>query len=215
MEQTETIQELEKMSVPSNHYIIAVDKEQKLGNGYILAPVLKGTEVNDLKPVEGTIVALPMKFTTAFGIASNTPFGGLTAKGLEESVKGLQKGDVVYFSYLACDDENLFDTTEKHYLYRVPVHHLVALKTVDGFEAISGKVIIRPEEEKEFESRVLIAVNNRKKIAHGYVVSCSDGMREKFGAGQKVAYMERLAEWIEIDGRKYDFVYTHEILGIL
>jgi co-chaperonin GroES (HSP10) len=156
-----------------------------------------------------------MKFTTAFGIASNTPFGGLTAKGLEESVKILQKGDVVYFSYLACDDENLFDTTEKHYLYRVPVHHLVAVKRGGFFEAVSGKVIIRPEEEKEFESRVLISVNNRKKIAHGHVISCSDGMREHFRCGQKVAYMERLAEWIEINGVKYDFVYTHEILGTL
>ena len=67
----------------------------------------------------------------------------------------------------------------------------------------------------EFESKVLVSVNNKKKVAQGTVASCSPGMREKFSSGQRVAYMERLAEWIEIEGEKYDFVYTHEILGLI
>jgi len=202
------------MKVPTNHYIIAVPKEQKLGK-YVLAPVLKGSEVNELKPVSGRIVALPDRLTRAFGIASNTPFGGLNAEMLSGSVKGLKVGDEVYVSYLACDEENYFDMTESEYLYRVPVHHLIALKTPQGFEAICGKVLIRPDMSPEFESKVLVSVNNKKKVAQGTVVSSSAGMREKFSSGQRVAYMERLAEWIEIEGEKYDFVYTHEILGFI
>lgn len=202
------------MRVPTNHYIIAVPKEQKLGK-YILAPVLKGSEVNELKPVSGRIVALPDTLTRSFGIASNTPFGGLNAFMLKDSVSSLQIGDEVYVSYLACDEENFFDSTENEYLYRIPVHHLIARKTDTGFEAVCGKVIIRPDMSAEFESKVLISVNNRKKVAQGEVVSCSPGMRESFKVMQRVAYMERLAEWIEIEGEKYDFVYTHEVLGTL
>lgn len=203
-----------QMRVPTNHYIIAVPKEQKLGK-YILAPVLKGSEVNELKPVSGRIEALPDRLTRAFGIASNTPFGGLNAEMLSDSVKGLKVGDEVYVSYLACDEENYFDMTESEYLYRVPIHHLIALKTPEGFEAVCGKVLIRPDMTPEFESKVLVSVNNKKKVAQGTVASCSPGMREKFSSGQRVAYMERLAEWIEIEGEKYDFVYTHEILGLI
>jgi co-chaperonin GroES (HSP10) len=202
------------MKVPTNHYIISVPKEQKLGK-YILAPVLKGSEVNELKPVLGTVVALPEKLTKDFGIASNTPFGGLNAQMLSASVSCVKQGDEVYLSYLACDEENYFDMDEDNYLYRVPVHHLIAIKKEGGFEAICGKVVIRPEMQAEFESKVLISVNNRKKVAQGFVVSCTDGMPQKFASGQRVAYMERLAEWIEIEGEKYDFVYTHEILGLL
>lgn len=200
------------MKVPSNFYIIAVPKQQKLSEN-ILAPVHKGTEENDLKPTNGRIVALPVRFSKGYGIASNTAFGNLNAAMLENSVSKLKEGDEVYVSYLGFDDENFFDSTETEYLYRIPVHHLIATK--NPLKAIAGKVLIRPEVKPEFHSDVLISTNNKKMIAHGSIVSASEGMPDKFVSGQRVAYMERLAEWIEIEGRKLDFVYTHEILGIL
>lgn len=200
------------MRVPTNFYIIAIPKEQKLSK-HILAPIHKGTEENDLKPTHGRIVALPMRLSKDYGIASHTPFGNLNAAMLTESVASLKEGDEVYVSYLGFDKECYFDSTETEYLYRVPVHHLIATK--NPLQAVAGKVLIRPEVEPEFYSNVLISTNNKKKVAHGTIVSASEGMREKFLSGQRIAYMERLAEWIEIEGEKLDFVYTHEILGVL
>jgi len=199
------------MKTPANKYLISIEGEQKIGKLFV--PVIKGTEETALRPVSGKIRALPGKLTKQFGIASNTGSTMLNAQMLQNSLKGLKEGDEVYVSYMATDKDNFLyhDSGEDYYV--VPVHHLVALKTEEGPKAICGKVLIKPLEIKEFESELLISVNNKKNIGLGEVVSASDGMREKYEKGQKVVYLEKLAEWIEIDGIKYDFVYTGEILA--
>ena len=201
------------MKTPANKYLISVEGEQKIGKLFV--PVVKGAEENVLRPVLGKIRALPGKLTKQFEIASNSGGAMLNALMLNRSVEGLKEGDEVYISYMATDKHHFLYHDKGEDFYVVPVHHLVALKTEDGLKAVSGKVLIKPLEIKEFESELLISVNNKKNIGIGEVVSSSDGMQEKYVPGQKVVYLEKLAEWIEIEGAKYDFVYTGEVLATL
>jgi co-chaperonin GroES (HSP10) len=204
-----------KMRTPANKYLICVEKEQKLGKLFV--PIAKGAEESVLRPVSGTIKAMPMKFTKQFGIASNTGSAMLNAEIISKSLTALKQGDEVIISYMATDRENFFYSTEEGDFYIVPVHHLIALKTKEAqpYQAIAGKVLIKPLEKAEFESQYLISLHKKKDLGVGEIVSCAEGMREKYAPGQKVVYLEKLAEWIELDGVKYDFVYTGEVLALL
>lgn len=202
-----------KMKTPSNKYLIAVKKEQWIGNSNILMPVLKGTEETNLRPVSGIIKALPDKLTPQFGIASNTGTTMLNAAMLQKSVGMLKEGDEVYIGYMATDSENYLYSDEGHDYYIVPIHHLLALKTKEGLLGIAGKVLLKPITKPEFESKLLISPHQVKHIGFGEVVACAPGMKEYFETGQTVVYLEKFAEWIEIGGEKYDFVYTGEILA--
>ena len=201
------------MKTPSNKYLIAVPKEQYVGNSNIIMPVIKGTEEANLRPVSGIIKALPGKLTQQFGIASNTGTTMLNAAMLSKSVEDLKEEDEVYISYMASDRENFLYSDETHDYYIVPIHHLIALKIGEGFVGIAGKVILRPLTIPEFESKLLISPHQVKHIGFGEVVACAKGMKEYFEAGQTVVYLEKFAEWVEINGEKYDFVYTGEILA--
>lgn len=203
------------MKTPSNKYLIAVAKEQTFSNTSLIVPVNKGTEETTLRPTMGIVKALPGKLTKQFGIASNTGTTMLNAAMLEESLKKVQLDSEVYISYMATDKDNFLYSDESYDYYVVPVHHLVAVNTKKGFEAVSGKAIIRPLQMAEFKSKVLISPNQVKNIGFGVVVSCAEGMREHYDVGQTVVYLEKLAEWIEINGEKYDFVYTGEILAVM
>ena len=201
------------MKTPANKYLISVPSEQKMGKLFV--PVIKGTDETVLRPVSGIVRALPGKFTKQFGIASNAGDTMLNATMLAESLSVVAEGDEVYISYMATDKHNFIYHEKGEDFYVVPLHHLIALKTDEGPKAISGKVLLKPLEIKEFESELLISINNKKNIGLGEIVSASDGMREKYRKGQKVVYLEKLAEWIEIEGVKYDFVYSNEILATL
>lgn len=202
------------MRTPKNFFLIAVKKEQKLGSGILYAPVLKGEQENELKPVSGIVVGLPDKYTKDHTIASNFKGSQMTALDLMESCMCIKEGDEVFLSYLAFDDDRIVITEEDQVIYRVPVHHLIAKKGENGLEAVAGKVLIRPVQEDSIISKVLVSPFKEKKHGHGEVISCCATVN-KVAAGTKVAYMERLAEWIEIDGEKYDFVYLDEILGVI
>lgn len=203
------------MKTPSNKYLISVESEQKMGKLFV--PVAKGTEENMLRPVLGKVRALPGKLTKQFQIASNTGAAMLNAEMLRDSVGVLKENDEVYISYMATDKHNFLYHEKGEDFYVVPVHHLIALKTKEAqpYQAIAGKVLIKPLEKAEFESQYLISIHKKKDLGVGEVVSCSEGMREKYAPGQKVVYLEKLAEWIELDSVKYDFVYTGEVLALL
>lgn len=203
------------MKTTSNKYLIAVPKEQTFSNTSLIVPIHKGTEETTLRPVSGIVKALPGKLTKQFGIASNTGTTMLNAALLEKSMEKVKEDSEVYISYMATDKDNFLYSDENFDYYVVPIHHLIAVATKKGFEAVSGKVIIRPLQMAEFKSKVLISPNQVKNIGFGVVVSCAEGMREYYGVGQTVVYLEKLAEWIEINGEKYDFVYTGEILATM
>lgn len=201
------------MKTPKNKYLIAFEKEQKLGNLYV--PIHKGEEETVLRPVKGIVKALPMLLTKQFGIASNTGAGTLNALLLADSLKKLELDSVVYVGYMATDKDNFLYSDEQYDYYVVPVHQLVAMDTDSGLQAIAGKVLIRPLQKAEFESKVLISPHSIKDLGFGEIISCSEGMPEYYKSGQIVAYLEKFAEWIEIGGEKYDFVYTGEILALI
>lgn len=203
------------MKTPSNKYIISVPKEQTFSNSNLIVPINKGTEETNLRPVSGIICGLPMKLTPQFGIASNTGSTMLNAKLLEKSVEMLKNGDEVYISYMATDSENFLYSDEKSNFFVVPIHHLIAVKENGKPKAIAGKILIKPVEKAEFESKLLISPHKIKHIGVGEVVSCATGMRDYYEENTKVAYLEKLAEWIEIENVKYDFVYTGEILATI
>lgn len=204
-----------EVRTPKNFFLIAVKKEQKLGSGILYAPIHKGEQENEFKPVSGIVVGLPDKYTKDHQIASNFKGGNLTAADLAESCRDIQVNDTVYLSYLAFDDDRIVDAglvDDDHTLYRVPVHHLIAKKEGSKLKAIAGKVLIEPIKEDGIISKSLISTYSVKKHGHGRVVSSSSA---KIPSGVMVAYMEKIAEWIEIDGVRYDFVYVEEILGII
>lgn len=203
------------MKTPSNKYLVAVAKEQKFSNTSLIVPIIKGTEETNLRPVSGIVKALPGKLTPQFGIASNTGTTMLNAAMLQKSVGKIKEGSEVYLSYMATDKDNRIDGDEEYDYYIVHIHHLVGIKGENGFEAVAGKVLLRPLQKSEFESKVLISPNQVKHIGFGEVVSCAEGMQEYYEKGKIVVYLEKLAEWIEIDGEKYDFVYTGEILATM
>lgn len=203
------------MKTPSNKYLIAVAKEQKFSNTSLIVPINKGTEETALRPVSGIVKALPGKLTKQFGIASNTGTAMLNAALLEKSMEKVKEDSEVYISYMATDKDNFLYSDENFDYYIVPIHHLIAVATKKGFEAVSGKAIIRPLQMAEFKSKVLISPNQVKNIGFGVVVSCAEGMREHYDVGQAVVYLEKFAEWIKINGEKYDFVYTGEILATM
>lgn len=203
------------MKTPSNKYLVAVAKEQKFSNTSLIVPIIKGTEETNLRPVSGIVKALPGKLTPQFGIASNTGTTMLNAAMLQKSVGKIKEGSEVYLSYMATDKDNRIDSDEEYDYYIVHIHHLVGIKGENGFEAVAGKVLLRPLQKSEFESKVLISPNQVKHIGFGEVVSCAEGMREYYEKGKIVVYLEKLAEWIEINGEKYDFVYTGEILATM
>lgn len=204
------------MRVPQNRFLIEIASPEKL-SANLLMPLGLGEDYNDFAPVDGKILARPMKFSK-MPLASTYRGRDLTLQDLETTFELIETGDHVYLSYVASLPERLVDLGISESglpVYSVDANLILAKKTDNGVQAVGGWCLIKPDETTKFQSDVLVipeTMRNKRKN-YGTVISSSPYWSYVFSQGDKVIYEERSAEWIEIDGVKYDVVYNHEVLA--
>jgi len=197
------------MRTPANCYLIKVDKEKRLGKDKsLLAPIDMGAEAGEFTQQEGTVVGLPAKFTTKVAIPSSAFGKDMTIKDIEHGLQNVREGDTVFFEYIATiDDERLVFEDEDTKTYSVPGHLLIAIKRGETIEATACKVLLDAKISDEFISEKLISPWKKKECGFGKVIYAQN----KSLQNKNVVYLEKFASYIDIDGKRYDVVYEHEV----
>jgi co-chaperonin GroES (HSP10) len=197
------------MKTPANYYLIKVDKERRLGKDKnLIAPIDMGTESAEFAQQEGTVIGLPAKFTTKEAIPSSAFGKDMTIKDIEHGLKNVKEGDTVFFEYIATiDDERLVFEDETAKTYSIPGHLLIAIKRGDTIEATACKVLLDAKISDEFVSEKLISPWKKKECGFGRVIHAQN----KSLQNKNVVYLEKFASYIDIEGKRYDVVYEHEV----